>query len=118
MPHIHLETTADLPANADVPDILDELVASLSSMESVDSRTVRAYHSLRSNWSMGNGAPAGFAHITVSILAGRTPEWRAAASKAMMQVLRKHLAASLEAKEVLATVEVRDMERDSYLREE
>jgi 5-carboxymethyl-2-hydroxymuconate isomerase len=117
MPHLHLETTADLPENADVPDILNALVEALSKQETVHTDSVRAYHSLRSNWVMGDDAPPGFAHLTVSAFAGRSVEWRQAISSAMMGVLKDHFAMSLNAHEVLLTVEVREMEPSSYLRE-
>ncbi len=118
MPHIHLETTSDLPANADVPDILAAMVEELCRLDTVEAQTVRAYHSLRSNWVMGEGAPPGFAHVTISAFRGRPVEWRKSVSAAMIRVLRQFLASSLEAHEVLVTVEVREMEPESYLREE
>jgi 5-carboxymethyl-2-hydroxymuconate isomerase len=117
MPHLHLETTADLPENADIPDILAALVEALSEQETVESDRVRAYHSLRSNWVVGDGAPEGFAHLTIAAFEGRPPEWRSAVSKAMMVVLQERFAMSLEAHEVSVTVEVRQMERSSYLRQ-
>ena len=118
MPHIHLETTADLPANADIPDILFELVQELCEADTVEPSSVRAFHSLRSNWVMGDGAPAGFAHVTVSAFTGRSLEWRQKVAIAMMKVVQERLAPSLEAREVVITVEIREMERESYLREE
>ena len=118
MPHIHLQTTADLPVNADLPDLLSALVDELCGQEAVQSNTVRAHHSLISNWAIGAGAPPGFAHLTVSTFQGKPMEWHKAVSAAMMKVLREHLALSLEAGEVQVTVEIREMERESYLREE
>ena len=116
MPHIHLETTADLPENADVPDILEALAATLSAQESVKPATVKAYHTLRSVWAVGEGAPEGFAHLTLGLLSGRSPELRRTISEAAMATLRERFAASLEAKEVALTLEVREMDASTYLR--
>ena len=115
MPHIHLETTADLPENADVPDILEALVATISAQETVSPASIKAYHTLRSNWAMGEGAPAGFAHCSLMVLTGRPMELRRRMADAAMATLKEHFKMSLEAGEVSLTLEVREMERETYL---
>jgi 5-carboxymethyl-2-hydroxymuconate isomerase len=114
MPHIHLETTADLFENANIPDILQALVEKLCEYETIDSTSVKAYHLLRSNWHMGKGAPAGFAHCTVSILSGRPLELRKQIADGMYTELKSHFAMSLEDNEVGITLEVREMDRETY----
>lgn len=114
MPHIELLTTSDLPENADVPDILQELVTILSAQETVAPERVKARHLLISNWVMGEGAPAGFAHCTVSILAGRTDELKRRISQEMYAVMKRRFAVSYEAKEVSLTLELREMDRETY----
>lgn len=116
MPHLHLETTADLPENANVPDILEAIVAELSTYETIQSPSIKAYHTLRSVWHMGEGAPPGFAHLTVAILTGRPMELRRRMAEGMLRVLREHLTMSLEADEVSVSVELREMERETYLK--
>ena len=114
MPHIILETTADLPENANVPDILEALVAKLSSIESVDSKAVKGYHNLRSVWAMGEGAPPGLAHCTVLVMTGRPEELRKKISDQMYAVLKEHFAQSLELNEVALTLELREMDAATY----
>ena len=116
MPHIHLETTADLPENSNVPDILEALTAELSTQETVASASIKAYHSLRSVWCMGEGAPAGFAHCEVAVLEGRPLELRQKMANALMGVLREHFADSLAAGEVSVTLELREMAKETYLK--
>ena len=116
MPRIHLETTADLPENADLPDILQSLVATVSAQEGVASETVKAYHSLRSNWCMGEGAPEGMAHCTLSLLSGRPVDLRRAIAEATMATLREGFATSLAAKEVALSLELREMDAATYLK--
>lgn len=114
MPHIILETTADLPENANVPDILDALVAKLSGFDTVDSKSVKAYHTLRSVWCLGEGGPPGFAHCTVAVLAGRPDILRKQIADGMYAVLKEHFAQSLELGEVGLTLELREMDATTY----
>ena len=116
MPHMHLETTADLPENADIPDILEALCGAISRQSTVDPSNVRAYHSFRSVWHMGQGAPPSFVHLTVFVHTGRDMEWRSQLADALMAVLNARLSASLEAHEVSVTIDVREMERVCYRR--
>lgn len=114
MPHIHLETTADLPENAHIPDILEALVAQLSKYETFQPKSIKAYHSLRSNWHMGEGAPAGFAHCTVAIMGGRPADLRKTIATEMFAEMKSHFQMSLENQEVGLTLELREMDADTY----
>ncbi|MCB8931911.1 MAG: hypothetical protein H6534_00555 [Chthonomonadaceae bacterium] len=114
MPHIVLETSADVLENDRIPDILEGLVAELSGCESVDPASIKAYHGLRGNWVMGAGAPRGFVHCEVRLLAGRSAELRAEIAERMLGRLRGHVSESLEAGEISLTVEVREMDSDAY----
>jgi len=114
MPHIILETTADLPENSGIPDILEALCAKLASFETVDSKAIKAYHTLRSVWVMGAGSAPGFAHCTVKILKGRAPELRKKMSAGMYEELKNHFQESLGLKEVLLTLELHEMDSETY----
>lgn len=114
MPHIILETTSDLPENANVPDILEALVAKLCSLESINSKAVKAYHTLRSVWSMGEGAPPGFAHCTVALMTGREEALRKKIADEMFGVMKEHFAQSHELGEVGLTLELREMAKETY----
>jgi 5-carboxymethyl-2-hydroxymuconate isomerase len=114
MPHIILETTADLFENANIPDILEALVAKLCTYETIDSKAVKAYHNLRSNWSMGESAPAGFAHCTVGMLSGRPLELRQQIAKGMYEEMISHFTMSRENNEVSLTLELREFDGDTY----
>lgn len=114
MPHIVLETTADLVENALVPDILGTLVAKLASFESIDSKSIKGYHTLRSVWAMGEGAPTGFVHCTVAILRGRSDTLRQEIADGMYQVLLEQFAESKSAGEANPTLELREMDALTY----
>src|SRR5438046_921430 len=114
MPHIILETTSDLPENANVPDILEALVSKLCTMETIDPTAVKAYHTLRMVWSMGEGAPPGFAHCAVAVVTGRDPALLNKISDGMYSVLKQQFAQSLEHGEVGITLELREMNKETY----
>ena len=114
MPHLHLETTADLAENGDIPEILDALLGAFSQIETVRPPTIKAYHTLRSVWTVGDGHPEGFGHLQVSVLAGRPVELRQKMADAMMAAMKECFAESLSAGEVAVTVEVREMDPATY----
>jgi len=114
MPHIHLETTSDLEENAKLPDILESLTLNLAKQDTIPSKAIKAYHTLRSVWHMGDGAPAGFAHCEVAILEGRPLELRQKISTSLMAVMREEFAESISAGAVSITLELREMNKDTY----
>ncbi len=114
MPHIVLETTADLFENANIPDILEALVTRLSSFDTIASKDIKAYHTLRSNWCMGAGAPPGFAHVTVGIKSGRPVELRRLIADGMHQTLLDQLSLSVEHDDISVTLEVREFDSETY----
>ena len=114
MPHIHLETTADLDENVNVPDILEALTVALSSHETIPSKSVKAFHTLRSVWVMGEGAPAGFAHCEIAVLEGRPLDLKQKIATSMMAVMRDQFSESLSAEAVSVTLELREMDKDTY----
>ena len=116
MPHIHLETTSDLDENANLPDILEALTTELASHESMPSKSIKAYHTLRSVWCVGEGAPQGFAHCEIAILRGRPLDLRQQIATAMMAVLRDQFAESLDSGLAGVTLELREMDPDTYQR--
>lgn len=114
MPHIHLETSSDLSENDKIPDILEALTRKLSGFDTISSSAVKARHSLRSVWCTGEGAPAGFVHCTVAILAGRPLELRQAIAFGMVETLKEQFRESTESGEAGLTLELREMAAETY----
>jgi 5-carboxymethyl-2-hydroxymuconate isomerase len=114
MPHIHLETTADLHENADVPEILEALIGALVTVESINPATVKAYHTLLKNWHVGEGHPAGFAHLTLEILSGRPPDLKAKLADTVFAELQARFAYSRENEDGKITLEIREMDAATY----
>jgi 5-carboxymethyl-2-hydroxymuconate isomerase len=114
MPHIHLETTADLHENADVPEILEGLIGALVTVESINPATVKAYHTLLKNWHVGEGHAPGFAHVTLEILSGRSSELKAKMADVVFAELQTRFAYSREQEDGKITLEIREMDAATY----
>ena len=116
MPHLHLVTSANLIENVDIPEILGALAEELGRQDSIGSESVKAYHTLHSNWVMGNGAPHGFAHCEIRLVAGRPVELRQRIGKAIFSKLAERFSASVASGEVAITVELREMVAETYIK--
>ncbi len=114
MPHIHLRTSANLTENMDIPDILVALSAELCRHDTIKPESVRAYHSLHTNWITDERAPEGFAHVTLSLVTGRSPELLQHMGEAMFRKMKELFSNSLESNEVRVTFELREMTREMY----
>ncbi len=114
MPQIHLETSPNLEESISIPDILADLVVCLSGFDVIDPAAVKAYHSLRTIWAMGVGAPEGFVQCQIAILTGRSDEVQCQIADAMMQVLTAAFRQSLEDHKTSITVEIREMRRETF----
>lgn len=114
MPHIELKTTANIARALDVPAMLQQLVDKLSTFETVKTQAIKAYHLPISDWVMGSGAPKGFVHCTISVLTGRPMELRQRMATEMVAVIREALLPEIRAGEVSVTLELREMESETY----
>ena len=116
MPHIHLETNYELPENQGIDETLVALIEKLASFDTIDSKNIKAYHTARSRYATGDGAPPGFVHCCVSILAGRPLELRQQIGQGIAETLRDRYADSFESGQAGLTIEVREMDRATYIK--
>lgn len=114
MPHIHLRTSADLVENVDIPEILEALVQTLCAQATINSIDVKAYHTMHPHWTMGQEAPTGFAHVTVSLMTGREQELLKAIGDKMYETMKQQFCRSLEMGEIRPTLEIRQMPKETY----
>jgi 5-carboxymethyl-2-hydroxymuconate isomerase len=114
MPHIILETTSDVVENQDIVDILERLVTKLGSFETIGSHAIKAYHSLRHTWLIGEGGPNGFIHCEVAILTGRPSELKNSIADGMYAELLECFHQSQDSKEAGITLELREMDKETY----
>lgn len=116
MPHIHLEATPNAMANTDVILVLRDLVKQLTSFETIDPASIKAYYTLREVYVMGDGAPRGFVHCTVSIVSGREQDLKERIAQGMSDVLHKYFDRMRDLHQAGITLELREMERETYLK--
>jgi 5-carboxymethyl-2-hydroxymuconate isomerase len=99
MPRLHLETTADLLENSDIPDILEALLNHAAREDGMESSIYSAYHSLRSVWQMGAGARPAFVNLTVYLSAGTGVDWKKKLVESLAEELRSRFSYSIEMNE-------------------
>lgn len=114
MPHLRIQTTANLTENARMGEILERMVRAFSGFETIQSASVKGYHLLHETWCLGAGAKPGFVHCELAILSGRPVELRRKLADEMYSELKTCFAESLENGEANLTLEVREMDRDTY----
>lgn len=116
MPHIHLQTTSNLTENERVADVLSKLVSTLAGFETIDCKAIKAYHTSRAVWCMGDGARPGFIHCEVGLLSGRSLGLRQSISLGIESVLLSAYDSSVTAGLAKVTVEIREMDIETYRR--
>lgn len=115
MPHLTLEHSAPLPVPIQTREVLAALHAALASLdlfaiEEIKSRAVEHHLTY-----VGRGAPeAVFVHLTVAILAGRDPSTRQRIADICFVALQAQFAELLRLHPCDLTVEIREMERETY----
>jgi len=116
VPHIHLETTADLIENDEIPELLERLRDALAGVPTIPTESLKAYHTLRNQWTVGAGHAPGFAHCTVAIMEGRELDLQSQIADTVFAVLTEGFARSTEAGDAVVTLEVREIRKATYRR--
>lgn len=114
MPHLHLRTSANLVENVDIDDVLVALVDELAKHETIRSKDIKAYHDLHTHHRMGVGAPAGFAHLTLSMKHGRPDDLITRIGEGLYGVMGRFFQESLATSEISLTLEIRQFPEQHY----
>ncbi|MBX3107853.1 MAG: hypothetical protein KF743_01600 [Fimbriimonadaceae bacterium] len=109
MPHIQVDHSPDF----DPSPLLPLLTTELSAIESVDPAAVKAYCRPAAAFSPGTGAPKGFIHLSVCVLAGRPGSVLAQMADRLDSVARTYLAGRVPYPMSL-TLEIREMDPQTY----
>ena len=117
MPHLLLEHTRNLthpPAHAEVLLALHHALAATEAVQLADlkgrARTVEAV--------VGDGDPKNaFVHLELRLLTGRDQSVRQRLGKECMRVLRDHYTNAVVGGHCQLSVEIREMERSTYVKE-
>jgi 5-carboxymethyl-2-hydroxymuconate isomerase len=117
MPQVTLEYTANIPQEIHARDLFSGLHQTIAdvlgiSVNNCKSRALRldAYH-------IGKGeAQNAFVHLDVRFLAGRPLDVKQEVGQQCLSLLRAYFEPSLAALELQITVEVRDVQRQTYFK--
>ncbi|MBS1723624.1 MAG: hypothetical protein JSS66_11790 [Armatimonadetes bacterium] len=98
----------------DVQGCLDALVFTLSEQDTIDPAAVKGYLRVSPVWATGEGAPDGFIHLTVCVLAGRPPELLSAVSDRLYSQALDLFRPALDQGVAKVTLELREMIPEVY----
>ncbi len=114
MPHLQLEVSRDIADATNISEILKELVARFSEIETIDPRAVKAYVRIAEIWLTGDPERPSFVHLTICVLDGRAPSLLSQISDSLHQSLCNSFFQVLEKIPALVTLELRQMNRQDY----
>jgi len=116
MPHIKVDVSANAARPGRLKPFLADLAARLSEFDSIESRAVKAYLNVREHFAVNaDGRPA-FVHAEIALLKGRSPELRSKIADAMCEIIAAEFAEKVSHDEISITVEVREMDDETYRR--
>ena len=110
MPHLLLRLSGRAGLPKSPPEILAELVARFSEVETVRPEAVKAALQVVGDYATGMGHPGEFAHLEVAVLSGRPIELRQKMGDLMHDCMRSLWPDA----RVGVTVEVREMDASTY----
>lgn len=109
MPHLILDYAAELEQHLDMRDCLDQLFATMAAHPAFeDPETIKLRAAPWPHHRTGTGTGS-FAHATVRLMAGRSPEAKKTLSTQIIDTMRRALPGVHS-----LTCEIRDMDRASY----
>ena len=114
MPHLQLELSANLLEFPQLDQTLHHLVETFSACPTVDPAAIKAYARIHEHFKTGPGARPGFAHLTICLLTGRDQSTKIEISETMKNEMIRQFTLSHEQELAGITVEIRDMDRESY----
>lgn len=114
MPRLELEITDNLVEIPLLPQILEKLVSTFSTCETVDPAAVKCYVDIHEIYQTGEGAKPGFIHLTLCLLTGRSIELQKKMSEQMAQQLNVLFSSSRNQGLAGITVEMREMTKETF----
>ena len=116
MPHIKVNLSASVARPGRFKPFLAELANTLGSFESIEPAAVKAYLVVNDHFATTAEGPPGFAHIEVSLMRGRPLEMRQQIGAALRSILEAEFEEKVAHGEISLTVEVREMDPETYIK--
>lgn len=118
MPHLLLEHTDNLAAPLDHRAVLAELHEVMAKTGEFKEADIKGRIAAYARHHVGDGDPKRvYAHLTVSIMSGRSLEFRKRLSADLLAVLRRAFARSYDERPCDLTVDIREMVRETYAKD-
>ncbi|UXI01472.1 5-carboxymethyl-2-hydroxymuconate Delta-isomerase [Photobacterium sp. TY1-4] len=112
MPNLLMEYAEPVAERVNVPGLLEDLHQCLLACGLFDASAVKSRSYPCRAWLVGReGDLNTFIHVELSLLSGREPAQKRELSRGLLSVLEQH-GAGINS----LTVEIREMDRDSYMR--
>lgn len=112
MPNLIMEYADPVAERVNVPGLLEDLHQTLLSCGLFEPDSVKSRSYPCHNWLVGaEGDLNTFIHIELSMLSGRNPEQKRDLARSLVVVLEQH-ASTINS----LTVDIRDMDRESFLK--
>lgn len=117
MPQITLEYSANLDRPRDFRALFTELHRVLTStggvrIENCKSRSVR-----HESFHIGDGSNRhAFVHVTLNLMAGRTPDWKRSVGGAFLDALKRAYESEMKEFDLQITVNVGDIAHETYFK--
>lgn len=113
MPHVVIEYSPNLEDAADIKGLCEVLRKTAAELEIFPMTGVRVRATRTDHYTVADGDPEnGFIDITVRLRGGRPLDARKAAAAALFDAAETYLAALLEARPVMLSLEMRDIDPD------
>ena len=117
MPHVTLEYTNNVDQDIEFCDLFSELHQVLASTAGIDVNNCKSRAIRLHTYHIGEGQTENaFVHLEIQLLEGRPAELKREIGQRGLQVLARHLNPSLGKYDLQITLEVRDMQRQSYFK--
>jgi 5-carboxymethyl-2-hydroxymuconate isomerase len=117
MPHLTLEYSNNLPAEADFDALFARLHAALVEIGSFRLADLKSRAVPHDVVRVGDGSPERvFVHLTVAIFAGRVPAQQQEIGERLLAILQAAFAPAWNDRPCDLTVELREMRREGYFK--
>lgn len=115
MPHLNLEYSSNIRQNVDFQVVFRDLHRVLNEVGQVTLNNCKSRAGKLDTFYIGDGDEEhALVHLEIALLAGRSSQLKSAISSAALEVLRKHYQETLDFRGLQISVEIRDIERETY----
>ena len=117
MPHLTLETSANIDQEIQTEELFSELHELLASVADLDIKNCKSRLVHLDKTYIGRGEPQNaFIHLEIRLLAGRSPELKGRIGRECLKFLESYFSSSAADHALQITVEIVDLERHAYFK--